>query len=191
MRHVFQRTLAYLLALTLLVCPALAASPFVDVDESASYAEAVAFLKDTGIMQGDEKGNFNPNKTVTRAEMTAIICRILEETDLTTTNEFSDVPITHWANKYVAKAAEVGIVGGYGNGKFGPGDMVTYEQALTMLIRCFGIQDVAENEGGYPDGYIRVAEDYGYSQNVQASKGDILKRWQVAIIFYNALSWED
>lgn len=189
-----KRLLAVLLALVMafpLAVPALAASPFPDVDSNASYAEAVGFLKDAGIMNGDDKGNFNPDKTVTRAEMATIICNMLDETEiLTTANVFTDVPTNHWANKYVAKAVELGIVGGYGNGKFGPSDTVTYEQALTMLVRFMSLEEVAVDAGGYPNGYIAVADDYGYSRNVSAKKGDYLKRWQVATIFYNATSWE-
>lgn len=190
MKHKIQLVLLGMLMSTLLTCPALAASPFPDVDENAAYAEAVEYLNDIGIMQGDNLGNFNPDKSVTRAEMAAIICRMLDETELATSNVFSDVPATHWANKYVAKVSELGIVNGYGDGKFGPDDQVTYEQAVTMLVRSMGLQDIAINAGGYPDGYIFVADDYGYSKNVLATKGTNLKRWQVATIFYNASSWE-
>lgn len=189
MKHKLRRTLAYLLALTLLTCPAMAASPFPDVDENAEYAEAVEYLNDAGVMQGDDKGNFNPDKTVTRAEMAAIICRMLDETDLVTSDMFSDVPTTHWANKYIAKAAELGIVSGYGNGRFGPNDSVTYEQAVTMVVRAWDMEVLAVAAGGYPDGYVATADEQGFLKGVQAQIGENLNRAVVAQILYNVLNF--
>ena len=190
MKHKFQRTLACLLALTLLICPALAASPFPDVNENADYAEAVEYLKDAGIMRGDNKGNFNPNQTVTRAEMATIVCNMLGETkDLTVSDTFSDVPTTHWANKYITKAAELGIVSGYGNGKFGPSDTVTYEQAVTMLVRAWDMDALAVAAGGYPDGYVVTADEQGFLEGVKAKVGQKLNRAVVAQILYNVLNF--
>lgn len=175
-----------LLLVGLLICPASAASSFPDVDENADYAEAVEYLKDVGIMRGDDQGHFNPDKTVTRAEMATIICNMLGETqDLTVSDQFSDVPLTYWANKYITRAKELGFISGYGNGKFGPNDSVTYEQAVTMLIGATGLSEFAIEEGGYPDGYIEVAKDCGYLLNIVAEKGEQLSRWKVAKILYN------
>ena len=96
----------------LLVCPALAA-PFPDVNEDAPYVEPVEYLKKAGVMQGDNMGRFNPSQTVTRAEMAAITCRMLKAGEnMTSTQIYSDVPTSHCANKYVAKAEELGIVRG-------------------------------------------------------------------------------
>lgn len=187
MKHKLKRTLAGLLTATLLICPVLAAS-FPDVDDAADYAEAVECVSDIGFMVGDDLGNFNPNKPVTRAEMATIICRMLDETEgLTKSSRFTDVPMEHWANPYVAKAAELGIVGGYGDGRFGPADMVTYEQVLAMVIRAVGLQSDAQSAGGYPDGYVYIANSWGYTEGISATVGNSLVRWQVALILYNVM----
>lgn len=149
MKNHFRHALAGALVLSIILCPAYAAS-FPDVEETAEYAEAVDYISEIGIMEGDNNGNFNPNNTVTRAEMAAIVCRVLGETDnLTISAEFTDVPIEHWANGYISKAAELGIVMGDGIGSFFPADNVTYEQAVTMIIRTVGGEVEAEDEGGY------------------------------------------
>lgn len=180
--------MAFVLLAFMLAVPARADSSFPDVDGDAPYAEAVEYLNDIGIMQGDEKGNFNPDKAVTRAEMAAIVCRMLGITeDLPMSSAFSDVPASHWANQYVGIAAELGIVGGYGNGKFGPSDLVTYEQAVTMVIRAVGGEPEAVDVGGYPDGYISVADENGLLNGVSARKGDPMSRADVAVILYNCL----
>lgn len=169
----------------MIFCPVFAASAFPDVDGYEEFAEAVAYVNEAGIMVGDNKGNFNPYNTVTRAEMATIICRMLNLTDgLKASNDFSDVPTSHWANIYVSKAAELGIVNGYGNGRFGPSDNVTYEQAVTMIVRAIGFADAAAELGGYPDGFIAFAEDAELTAGIQAEKGDPLSRSDIAMIIY-------
>lgn len=188
MRHKLHQTLAFFLTLTILTCPALAVSSFPDVDENSDYAEAVEYLKERSIMVGDSNGNFNPNQIVTRAEMATIICRILDEIgDLSVSDCFTDVPVTHWANKYVAKAAELGIVSGYGNGKFGPSDTVTFEQAVTMIVRAMDMGELATAAGGYPKGFLLVASEQRMTKGVDFQIGDPLDRASVAKIIYNTL----
>lgn len=163
-------------------------SVFPDVADDAPYSEAAEYLNEVGIMQGDEKGRFSPDKTVTRAEMATLICRVLGETEnLATANAFTDVPVSHWANKYIAKAASLGIIGGYGDGKFGPEDTVMYEQALAMIIRALGLSDEADKAGGFPDGVISVAENIGCIKQLSAKTGDLMVRWQIAIMIYNVV----
>lgn len=159
---------------------------FPDVDENAEYAEAVEYLDEIDIMSGDQYGNFNPDNTVTRAEMATIVCRILGETeDLPSDDRFPDVPVGHWANGYVSKAAELGIVTGYDTGLFGPTDEVTYEQAVTMIVRTFGGEDLAVEYGGYPNGYLSVAEEDNLLDGVSATIGTLLSRSDVAKLLYN------
>lgn len=185
MKHKIQRTLASLLAVWLLTCPALAMS-FPDVDDYLDYAVAVDYVSDLGIMVGDDQGNFNPYKPVTRAEMATIICRMLNETEnLPSSTAFTDVPVGHWANVYVGKAAELGIVSGYGGGRFGPSDPVTYEQAVTMVIRVIGEGDAAVEYGGYPDGFLAVAKENSLLDGILAEKGEPLSRADIALLLYN------
>lgn len=179
-----------LLACLMMVMPALATSTFPDVPDSAAYAEAAEYLNDVGIMQGDTSGNFNPDKYVTRAQMAAIICRMLGETENLTTDgsRFTDVPASYWANGYIMKAASLGIINGYQDGSFKPNNTVTYEQAVKMVVSAMGLGEFAEKDGGYPDGYISVANSYGYNRQVSAKKGESLKRWHVAIMIYNCMA---
>ena len=163
---------------------------FPDVPASAPYAEAVNALHEYGIINGDNRGNFNPNSSVTRAEAAAIICRLLgmeEDAKQARTTSFTDVPTNHWANGYVAKAAEQGIINGYGNGKFGPSDSVTYLQLAKMLICVWGYGDDADAKGGWPTGFIDVAQDKGYFSGVYGSQNENADRSMVALMVYNSL----
>lgn len=169
------------------ICPAFAASAFPDVDENADYAEAVDYVSDVGIMVGDENGNFNPERTVTRAEMSVILCNMLGETENLTADGsvFTDVPANHWANSYVVKAAELGLVSGYGDGRFGPLDAVTYEQAVTMVVCALGGRLEGQEAGGYPDGFLSAAYNAELLVGLSLEKGMMMSRGDTAMLVYN------
>lgn len=178
-----------LVVIAVSIMPAFAAigMPYPDVSENAAYAEAVIELYDYGIMSGDTSGNFNPNKTITREEFAAIICRMLgeeESAQAIKTSSFSDVPSSRWSVGYIAKAAELGIVSGYGNGKFGPKNPVTVEQAAKMLVCAWGYEDAAKEAGGWPDGYLSIAKSNGILNGVLSSSSSSAKRWEVAVMAY-------
>lgn len=159
---------------------------FPDVSKSADYAAAVEYVNKLGIMVGDEKGNFNPDKIVSRAEMATIVCRMLGQTaNLPKANVFTDVPMAYWANEYIGKAAELGIVTGYPGGKFGPSDPVTYEQAVTMIVRAIGEEDLAISYGGYPNGHWLVAYQKNLLKEVTYLWGQGMPRSAVAVLVYN------
>ena len=188
MNRKLRTLMASLLAGSMLIASAQAAT-FSDVDADADYAEAAEYLNEIGVMQGDSAGCFNPNKNVTRAQMAALICRMLGETENLSTDgtRFSDVAESYWANKYIIKAASLKIIGGYQDDTFKPDNTVTYEQALAMVVRAMGEMDEADAAGGYPDGILKVAEQNGYTNQLLAQKGDVLARWQVAMILYNVV----
>ena len=52
------------------------AASYPDVANDNANIEAIEVLKLVGIMSGDDKGNFNPEATITRAEMAVIVWRI-------------------------------------------------------------------------------------------------------------------
>lgn len=163
---------------------------FPDVSSTASYAEAVNALHEYGIIGGDDKGNFNPDSNVTRAEAAALMCRLIgaeEAAKKSSTTSFTDVSTKHWANGYVATAAKQGIINGYGNGKFGPSDSVTYAQMIKMLVCAWGYENDAKQAGGWPDGYITFAEDAGYSKGLVIKDfNNSAKRSDVAMLIYNS-----
>ncbi len=163
---------------------------FPDVPSGASYAEAVRALNELGIITGDERGYFNPNKTITRAEAATIICRLMgveDEAKAMKNQVFTDVPSDHWAVGYVAKAVELGIVNGYGNGKFGPSDSVTYEQMVKMLVCACGLEEDASEAGGWPNGYIKTANAMGMTESITHTQKAPVNRSVVAQLVYNII----
>ncbi|MBR4966599.1 MAG: S-layer homology domain-containing protein [Bacteroidaceae bacterium] len=162
-----------------------------DVTEDSAYYEAVETLNKLGIITGYEDGTFKPEDGVTRAEMAALIARIqgYGETAKGAANTgFTDVPSSHWASGYIANAAGMGIINGYGDGTFGPEDPVLYEQAVKMVMATLGYTPYAEKNGGYPTGYLAAAQRYSVSLAVaNAAVGQPANRGTVAQLLENAL----
>lgn len=181
-----KRSIALLLIVGM-ICSGAAAATFPDVDENAEYAEAIAYVSEVGIMVGDEKGNFNPDKTVTRAEMAVILCNMLDtgEDLIAAESVFTDVPANHWAKPYIVTAVALGVASGYGDGRFGVSDHVTYEQAVTMIVSASGWGAESDARGGYPIGYLSVATERNYLTGITAELREAMTRGEIAQILYN------
>lgn len=188
MKHMLLKGLAVLLMTGVMICPSSTASAFPDVKNNAEYAQAVNYVSNAGIMVGDESGNFNPNKTVTRAEMAVILCNMLgaQNNLLSGKSVFTDVPADHWAKPYVVAAVALGVISGYGDGRFGVSDFVTYEQAVTMIVSASGWGAESDARGGYPIGYLSVAAEQGYLKGITGTRGKTMTRGEIAQILYNA-----
>lgn len=165
-------------------------STFPDVPASASYAEAVKMLSEAGIIQGDANGRFNPEQTVTRAQAAAFLCRMLgiEETaKVKKSTKFSDVPQSYWASGYVAAIADMEIINGFNDGTYKPNAPITCQQVLKMLVCSWGWQEYAESCGGWPNGYVSVAQEYGYTKNTSQSFTANATRSTMAVYIYNTM----
>ena len=190
-KRIWALLLCLLLTAGMLPLTAHAGSMFPDVPDNADYAWAAELTKEMGIFAGDDNGNFNPDQGITRAQCAAVVCRLLDaEADASTmsTDAFTDVPASHWANGYVAWAYHNGIINGYGNGAFGPSDTVTYEQAIKMLMAGIDYGSAAADAGGYPYGYISVAERYGFLDGVDNTFGRAITRANIAVLVANIVS---
>lgn len=107
---------------------------FPDIDSHANRS-AIEALASRGIINGMGSGTFSPDKTMTRAEFTAIITRglgLAPKAD----NSFSDVPPAQWYAPYVGAAASYGIVNGVGGNRFNPSGSITRQEAAAMVARA-------------------------------------------------------
>lgn len=152
------------------------------------YEEAIGLLSYLGIFSGYEDGSMRPDTKITRAEMAAIILRMFNMQNYSEyKGGFSDVDSSHWAANIIQTVSESKVINGMGNGTFAPNDTVTYEQAVTMIVRAMNYGDFAESSGGYPSGYIKVANDKRLTKNAMGYVGEEAPRGKVAKLVYNAL----
>ena len=93
-------------------------------------------LAKAGIVNGYGQ-EFRPDQTITRAEMVAMISRIVnmnavQNNSLSTTGDFSDISQS-FASKQIQDSAKAGIITGKGGSKFEPEAPSTRAEALTIL----------------------------------------------------------
>ncbi|WP_169823473.1 endo-1,4-beta-xylanase [Paenibacillus yonginensis] len=97
----------------------------------------ISALHRAGIVNGTGDGNFKPDQEITRAEMAAILARILNMNAANGT-KFSDID-TNWAANYINQLSQAGIVSGVGDGKFAPNATATREQSVAIIVRMLNI----------------------------------------------------
>ncbi|MBR2132757.1 MAG: S-layer homology domain-containing protein [Oscillospiraceae bacterium] len=142
-----------------------------------TFAEAVEVLSGLKVFEGYEDGSFKPQGSITRAEVAAIIYRVVTgDVDdkqvgiYADYNVFSDVKSTAWYAGYVNYCANAQYIKGYGDGKFGPNDPVTGYQALAMILRAIGYDKNNEFSGAaWQVETAKVANQRGITKNVKAS----------------------
>ena len=179
-----KKLLALMLSMAMVFTIGTSVMAYSDVEEGTYVSEAVTVLSNLDILNGYEDGTFKPEATITRAEMAKIVCEALGYYGMgSDKTPFDDVEPKHWAAGYINTAASLGIINGYGNGKFGPEDTVTYEQAVKMVVCALGYEAMAADRGGWPAGYTSVAANIGLTKDMSSSvRGDI------AVLIYNALT---
>ena len=137
--------------------PQPAGLPFVDVRTSDWFYDAVVYAYENGMMAGVGNNQFSPNTTTTRAMIVTILYR-LENQPAAGSSSFTDVPAGQWYTNAVAWAAANGIVGGYGDGRFGPNDTITREQMAAILYRYAQFKGYDVSNTGNLSGYTDAAQ---------------------------------
>ena len=109
-----------------------------DVAAGSWYNIAVSTLSNMGILGGYEDGTFRPNASITRAEFAKIAVSFFDWADVYAVNSFVDVRDSAWYANYVAVAAELGLIEGYGGNVFRPDATITRAEACTIINRTLG-----------------------------------------------------
>ncbi len=86
-------------------------------------------------IKGDDKGNFNPANSVTRAEVSVMIYRLLIDIAYENETSFVDIPHDEWYSTQVRTLASKGIIKGYDDGTFRPTKAVTRAEFAAILSR--------------------------------------------------------
>ncbi len=86
-------------------------------------------------MRGTSDTTFSPYVTTSRGMIVTILYRIENEPVVSGACPFDDVKAGGYYEKAITWAAANGIVGGYGDAKFGPDDNITREQMAAILYR--------------------------------------------------------
>ncbi len=110
---------------------------FTDVNEGDWYFEDVKFVSENGLMVGttDDGTVFSPDGTLTRAMLVTMLWRMAGCPTIEADIPYSDVSADTWYSEAVRWASFTDIILGYGDGSFGPEDILTREQLAVILYR--------------------------------------------------------
>jgi preprotein translocase subunit Sec61beta len=178
-----------------------ARASFADVTGDSSWArDAVELLAGAGILKGVDENRFDPAREVTRAEATAMLVRALGLPAATTRAAFRDVRENDWYAGELAAAVSAGLVRGYEDESFRPGQPITREELVTVLARALNL---SSGEGANLDfadaGTVAAWARDGVAAAVSAGlvrgypdgtfrPGNPITRAECAVVVYRALA---
>ncbi len=194
LKRALSLVLAMVMLLGMLTIPTGAASNFADADQIVN-TKAVDITAGMGLFAGSD-GNFNPKGTVTRAQMATIIVKMLYGSDFNADsfkgagNPFPDTAAfeSGWAEGYINACYQTGVVKGYGDGTFKPGNQVTTAEAVTMIINALKVD---AGEGEWPATVMAKANEmklFGDLSPVPATN-DAMIRDQLAVVVLEGLMY--
>ena len=155
--------------------------------------EAVDMLTALGVIDGYEDGSFQPDKTVTRAEMAKMIYIIRTgSSDASAYNDdattFTDIT-DHWARGYIKYCQSLGVISGKSTTIFDPNSTVTTQEAAKMLLVTLGYN--AERAGlegtGWGQKTTALADENGLLKDVNCGTTQGMPRQYAAQLIYNAI----
>lgn len=116
---------------------------FPDVPDYHQNRVAIKYLKDQDFIQGYPDGTFQPSREVNRAEFTKIIvgAKLGKTPSISyATDCFPDVKGSDWYASYVCYAKDQGIISGYPDGEFKPGNTINLAEASKILVNTLNVE---------------------------------------------------
>nr|WP_306220747.1 S-layer homology domain-containing protein [Cohnella sp. WQ 127256] len=146
-----------------------------DLPSAVWAKQAISQATARGYMQGSD-GRFMPDKSITRAEMAAIVDRLLKNgtAAVDAKASFKDTA-GHWATGAIGRVSAAGIMTGSGSGLFRPNDSLTRAEAVVILNRVLDRGPLKGEKAAWKDvqvshwafGHIQEAStDHRYTRNL-------------------------
>ena len=197
LKKVLALVLAFACAFTLF-----AGAAFTDQADIKVDTDVVDTLVSLGVVEGFEDGSFQPNGTVTRAQMAKMIYVLRTgKSDASAYNDdktsFTDIN-GHWARGYIKYCQSLCIIAGKSNTKFDPNGNVTAQEAAKMLLVTLGYN--ANKAGLVGSNWAAktnaLADENGLLEDVNTSFTGPCPRQYAAQLIYNAIDtptvvWRD
>ena len=197
LKRIFALVLAAATVFALSAAP-VQAGYFPDVadPEESRAADTLAAL---GVVSGNENGDFMPGDPLTRVAFCKMAIEIMGKGDQAKAQMnrtiFTDVPGTHWGRGYVNLAATMVVdessnarlMTGVGNGKFEPNRNISYQEAVTLILRILGY--ASEAASSWPYGAIRTASELKLDEGLNiVTNSAAITRGQAARLFTRMLA---
>ena len=197
LKKVLALVLAFACAFTMF-----AGAAFTDQADIKVKSDVVDTLVSLGVIEGFEDGSFQPNGTVTRAQMAKMIYVLRTgNSDASAYNDdkttFTDIN-GHWARGYIKYCQSLNIIAGKSSTIFAPNASVTAQEAAKMLLVTLGYD--AQKAGlvgaGWASKTNALADENGLLDDVNTSFTAACPRQYAAQLIYNAIDaktvvWRD
>ncbi len=192
MKRTFIKILAAALFMLVIMQACVCAVDFPDVSRYHNNYKAISYLVDLGVVSGYETGEFCPEREITRTEFCALVARTMgfnQKSYKVKKLPFSDVPDEYWGIGFISYCYEKNLINGMGNGKFAPAEKVTVAQAVKIAVCAAGLESRVKRINGknWYDGYIKVADNYGFLDKVTQNAQENAVRANTAQVVYNMI----
>ena len=129
--------------------------PFTDLGEGQWYESAVRYAYTHDIMEGMSATKFSPNISLTRAQAVQVLYNLEGQPAVSGNAAFPDL-VEKWYKPAIAWAEQTGVVDGYEDGTFRPGQPVNrmeFAQMLYNYAKYKGYDLTAQGDlTAFPDG---------------------------------------
>ena len=161
---------------------------------ASSYVSALAGL---GIVVGNDNGDFEPERSVTRAEFLKMSLLAFGHTyssaDAAVVS-FADVDTSHWTANVIGKAQSLGVIDG-GTGQFRPNAAITRAEAMKVLLLAADISINPEQASvsfsdvsGWATKYVEKALELGIiAANPEFRPDDAITRAESSKVIVQAM----
>ncbi len=156
---------------------------FVD-SQQHKYSTAIDYLREKGIVQGYDDGSYKPDITINRAEFMKIVMgeKYGDELAATMADCFNDVG-KEWYAAYVCLGKTKGIINGYDNGEFRPGQNISFVEAAKILANVYDLEMGDEGSNWY-EKYVHALQTNGYIPSSVAELSKPITRAEMAELIW-------
>jgi S-layer homology domain len=143
--------------------------PFKDVPEGHPLRETIGAMAALEYIKGYKDDTFRPDGKITRAELCTLLVRILatQEVRSPLKENFKDVPLRHWAARFIARAVKEGLFRGYPDGTFKPKNNITRAEAVSVMVN---FSDVDKVHYVYEQPFPDISLQHWASKNIFLAK---------------------
>lgn len=156
-----------------------AALPFTDAD-SIRHAAECAIFHDLGVISGNPAGAFQPERSMTRAEVAVLVTALSLGAQDTEACTAADVYPSHWARGYIGYVLSRGYLTLSG-GCYRPDELVSVRDFCCVLLRVIGYSDITADTLEAQIAACGLLAGYGGALDAPVTRDD------ACLLMYNAV----